>query len=117
MNIARALITASFTMLFAGIAVAHDWQMQSIQIRTRWAASVGASNSLPEYPRPQLVRSHWRNLNGRWQYAVTPKNSAVPSKYDGSILVPYPLESVLSGVQRPLRPDQLLWYRRIITVE
>lgn len=90
--------------------------MQPVEIKTRWAASVHPDNPLPEYPRPQLVRKGWRNLNGAWSYAITSLGVTKPSHYDGVILVPYPLESALSGVQRALRPDQLLWYRRVISM-
>jgi len=90
--------------------------MQPVQIPTRWASLVRPTNVLPEYPRPQLVRRHWQNLNGLWHYSITAKNSKIPAQFDGSILVPYPLESALAGVQRPLQPDQLLWYRRTITL-
>lgn len=79
-------------------------------LRTSWAPAEPCP--LPEYPRPQLTRPHWVNLNGWWEYAVLPKENPAPSKYDGNILVPYAIESLLSGVQKPLLPDQRLWYRR-----
>ncbi len=67
---------------------------------------------LPEYPRPQMTRPDWVNLNGWWEYAILPKEQNSPIDFDGKILVPYPVESLLSGVQRQLTPDQRLWYRR-----
>ena len=67
---------------------------------------------LPEYPRPQLTRPGWVNLNGWWEVALLPLDQPAPSQYPGRILVPYPLESRLSGVQQPLLPEQRLWYRR-----
>ncbi|MBK7595047.1 MAG: glycoside hydrolase family 2 [Gemmatimonadetes bacterium] len=70
---------------------------------------------LPEYPRPQMVRQNWVNLNGPWAYAIAPKDAPRPSTWTGSILVPYPIESQLSGVQRAVTPDQKLWYRRNFT--
>ncbi len=70
-----------------------------------------------EYPRPQLERAHWINLNGLWQYSITPIAAAEPTKHDGEILVPFPVESSLSGVQKPVRADQALWYRRNFTAE
>jgi len=92
------------------------WRMQPLEIPTRWAASISPSNALPEYPRPQMTRGQWQNLNGLWDYAITSNDARRPDRYDGTILVPYPLESALSGVQRSLQPDQLLWYRRTFTL-
>jgi hypothetical protein len=84
---------------------------------THWAAEVGPDNALPEYPRPQLVRKDWLNLNGLWDYAVTPgADTAAPAAYDGKILVPYPIESALSGVRKAFLPEQKLWYRRTFAV-
>ncbi len=68
---------------------------------------------LPEYPRPQMTRPDWVNLNGWWEYAILPKEQAKPETFSGKILVPYAIESALSGVQKPLRPNQRLWYRRM----
>jgi hypothetical protein len=101
-------------ILRAQATEAQDWKMQPLQVQTRWAAAVTPKDVLPEYPRPQLVRRQWQNLNGLWHYAITAKDAGIPAQYDGNILVPYPLESALSGVQKPLLPDQLLWYRRSI---
>ena len=79
---------------------------------TRWATSVNPENALPEYPRPQMVRADWTNLNGLWSFAITSNTATKPMKFDGTILVPYPLESALSGVQKALQADETLWYRR-----
>lgn len=92
-----------------------SWHLQPTTIKTRWASRVNPANTLPEYPRPQLQRANWTNLNGLWQYAITDKNAASVSTYNGSILVPYPVESALSGVKKQLLPSQLLWYRRTLT--
>lgn len=90
---------------------AQAWQMASVPVQTRWAKEVSPTNALPEYPRPQLVRPSWTNLNGLWEYAITEKNAKL-AKYEGDILVPYPIESALSGVKKALLPSQLLWYKR-----
>lgn len=85
------------------------------ELITAWGSEVTAENAWTEYPRPQLTRDNWRNLNGHWEYAITNKvQEAAPEQWDGKILVPYPLESRLSGVQRLLDPREALWYRRNI---
>jgi len=114
----RALIFAmSVAVSLAEAAPAQSWKSQTSEIRTRWTASVAPDNVLPDYPRPQLVRQNWRNLNGLWNYAITSLKAPKPGRYEGSILVPYPLESALSGVHRSLQPTELLWYRRTIDME
>ncbi len=70
---------------------------------------------LPEYPRPQMTRPKWVNLNGLWEYTILPRSQEAPQKFDGLILVPYAIESYLSGVQKPLLPEQRLWYRRLFS--
>lgn len=67
---------------------------------------------LPEYPRPQMARPGWINLNGPWEYVIQAVEEKAPETYQGTILVPYAVESALSGVQQSLLPDQKLWYRR-----
>jgi hypothetical protein len=91
---------------------AQEYNMQPVPIQTRWAKDVSPTNALNEYPRPQLVRNNWTNLNGLWDYTITTKDAVKPISFDGQILVPYPLESVLSGVKKTLQPTQNLWYKR-----
>ncbi|CAM5559284.1 Hydrolase OS=Streptomyces fumanus OX=67302 GN=GCM10018772_56570 PE=3 SV=1 [Streptomyces fumanus] len=85
------------------------------ELRTEWADEVGPDNAHPEYPRPQLTRADWRNLNGRWQFAAAEAGERPPVGKDlgERILVPYPVESQLSGVQRH---EDRMWYRRTFTV-
>ena len=80
---------------------------------TRWGefALNVAPTGWQEYPRPQMVRPDWLNLNGIWNYCITEKNNR-RWKAEDDILVPFPIESALSGVQRALLPDERLWYRR-----
>ena len=82
------------------------------QLKTRWAKDVTADNCHPEYPRPHLVRGNWQNLNGLWDYAVTASRATEMGKPQGNILVPFPIESALSGVKQQLPKDHVLWYRR-----
>jgi hypothetical protein len=88
------------------------WSPAKGPLMTRWAAEVSPERVHPEYPRPQLVRSDWLNLNGLWQYAIVPTNVVRPERWEGDILVPFPVESALSGVMKPVGPDRRLWYRR-----
>ncbi|EMI46872.1 glycoside hydrolase family 2 protein [Rhodopirellula sp. SWK7] len=80
---------------------------------TQWGSELTPENAWTEYPRPQLVRENWTNLNGMWDYTVTPeKQFKTPDTWDGEILVPFCLESRLGGVQRMLDPTEALWYHR-----
>lgn len=81
-------------------------------LRTRWAADVSPTLPWPEYPRPQMVRREWQNLNGQWEYAVRDSGATQPTAFDGHILVPFAIESQLSGVRQPVSETQRLWYRR-----
>jgi len=93
-----------------------QWQVQPVSIKTRWAKDINPDKPLPEYPRPQMIRTAWTNLNGLWDYAITSRNSQKPTHYDGKILVPYPVESALSGIQQQLTANQSLWYRKCFKV-
>jgi hypothetical protein len=111
-------VAVLFVCLTAGSVSAAEWNIPAnAPLLTRWAREVSPTNALPEYPRPQLVRKEWANLNGLWDYAITPKaEDRPPAAYDGKILVPYPVESALSGVMKALQPEQKLWYRRTFDV-
>jgi hypothetical protein len=93
---------------------AVEWRPAGDRIMTRWAAEVGPENALPEYPRPQMVREEWLNLNGLWDYAIVAKDSDRPSTWAGKILVPFAAESALSGVGKPVGPARALWYHRTV---
>ena len=92
-----------------------SWYPKGNHIKTRWAAKVNPECPLPEYPRPIMKRGEWKNLNGLWDYAITDATST-PDKFEGEILVPFAIESSLSGVMRPLEPGKALWYKRDITI-
>lgn len=93
-----------------------EWKPAEGGLMTRWAKEVSPERVLPEYPRPQMIRDRWMNLNGLWDYAIRPKDDQETAEYDGRILVPFPIESAMSGVRKPLRPDERLWYRRTFAV-
>ena len=84
-------------------------------MKTVWGEKLDPAHILEEYPRPQMTRESYLNLNGTWEYAIT-ETDAPPENYDGEILVPFSPESVLSGVNRTLLPTQTLWYRRALTL-
>lgn len=86
------------------------------QLYTRWGKELDCNHVLQEYPRPLLQRADYINLNGYWDYAVT-HTFKKPAVYDGKILVPFSPESVLSGVNRQLQPDEYLWYRTFLPVD
>ncbi|SEN45201.1 Glycosyl hydrolases family 2 [Sphingomonas gellani] len=85
-------------------------------VTTRWGKQVTPENAWRSYPRPQLRRTAWQNLNGQWDYAITKASAVQPTRMDGKILVPFPVESRLSGVARRVMPDDRIWYRRSFTV-
>mgnify|MGYP001156514777 FL=1 len=98
------------------MSTSHEWHPAPSPLKTRWADRVDPACPLPEYPRPQLTRPDWQNLNGLWEYTIQPADSGIPGHFDGTILVPFPLESSLSGVAKPLDADEKLWYFRTFTI-
>ena len=92
------------------------WQPIPGHIMTRWAKDVTPVNTWQEYPRPQMTRPKWLNLNGLWEYVIAPKTQDIVPEFHGQILVPFPIESALSGVKYPLQSNERLWYRRIFSV-
>ncbi len=103
-------------VLLACSVQAQDWKPAGERIKTEWASRIAPQAPLPEYPRPQMVRYAWQNLNGLWDYALKPAGSNVPSSFDGKILVPYPVESSLSGVMKTVGEKQELWYHRTFNI-
>ena len=102
-------------VLLLGLAVAGSALAAPARLETPWTRKVDPDAPWPEYPRPQLVRESWTNLNGRWDYAIRPASVATPpTQYDGRIVVPFAVESALSGVQRRVQPTERLWYRRTL---
>lgn len=92
------------------------WRRQDNPLTTPWTAQVSPRKAWPEYPRPQMVRTSWTNLNGLWDYAITPQTAERPETWDGQILVPFCVESALSGVKQSVGTDQALWYQRRLKI-
>lgn len=93
-----------------------QWKPAGDKIKTQWAEQVNPKSVLPEYPRPLMERSEWQNLNGEWEYAIKPVGEVEPATFDGNILVPFAVESSLSGVQKEVGEKNELWYKRSFTV-
>ncbi|MBO7680558.1 MAG: hypothetical protein J6S75_12920 [Thermoguttaceae bacterium] len=108
-------LAALAAALCAPGALAADWKPVEGQLFSKFTKDVDPANPLPEYPRPQMVRSDWVNLNGLWDYAIAPKDDAYPGA-QGQILVPFAAESALSGVKKPVGAENNLWYQRKFTV-
>ncbi|OLF11647.1 glycoside hydrolase [Actinophytocola xinjiangensis] len=110
-----ATVTAVALLPAATATAAPDWQPGTPPLSTPWTDEVGPDNALPEYPRPQLTRPDWRNLNGVWEFAGAGSLGTPPvgQTLAERILVPYPVESALSGIQRS---EDRMWYRRTFDV-
>lgn len=93
-----------------------QWKPVEGRIRTQWSEQVNPDNVLPEYPRPIMERTEWKNLNGLWDYAIIEKGKHAPSVFDGKILVPFAVESSLSGVAKTVGAEKELVYRRSFEV-
>jgi len=109
------LILSLLALMQAAQAPPPPTPLPATRLQTRWAADVKPDRVWPEYPRPQLERRQWTNLNGTWDYAITASDAEPPSSFTGRILVPFPIESQLSGAGVWVAPDQRLWYRRTFT--
>lgn len=105
-----------FILLATTLSLSAQWKPAGDRLKTRWASQIDVDNVLPEYPRPIMERSQWENLNGLWDYAILPVGKQTPTSFDGKILVPFAVESSLSGVQKRLGSENELWYQREFTV-
>lgn len=97
-------------LVFSMQVSTHAQKLNPVGMKTTWGENVTPENAWRQYPRPQLVREHWMNLNGLWDYAIVGRNENMPDSFDGKILVPFCVESTLSGVGKKVQPDQKLWY-------
>ncbi|MGQ9620358.1 MAG: PA14 domain-containing protein, partial [Bacteroidales bacterium] len=110
-------------LLFCTVILVYDcerkeqagWKIPDNPLLTEWSLKVDPLKPWPEYPRPDMIRSRWLNLNGLWNYAIASSDTR-PEKWDGKILVPYPVESALSGVKKRVTENENLWYRTFFKV-
>ena len=112
----KKLCLSYFLLMFVTISFAQttSWKIAGDRIKSPWADSVNPANTLPDYPRPQLQRNNWQSLNGLWQYSILPKSDdeTIPASFQGNILVPFCIESALSGVAKTVGKDSIIWYER-----
>jgi beta-galactosidase/beta-glucuronidase len=111
-NMRQLSILAIAAVLFVHTSTAQEWKPVEGKIASEWAGKVDPANPLPEYPRPQLERKVWASLNGLWSYSITPKDAQTTNTWMGKILVPFAVESSLSGVGKTVGKDSTLWYTR-----
>lgn len=110
----RILLNVGFCLLAVSVMA---WSVKGEKIKTEWSGKVTPENVWQEYPRPQLKRSGWNNLNGLWKYSVTDKSTQKSAvSYQEEILVPFAIESALSGVNKTFTANDKLWYKRDFTL-
>lgn len=109
-------ITLTIFLLLLSWGIQAQWKPAGDKIKTDWGEALNPTQVLPEYPRPQMERKDWQNLNGMWNYAIIRKGSPEPTAYDGKILVPFCAESSLSGVMKEVGENKELWYNRNFTI-
>lgn len=112
----KNFLILSLLLAFLTTEVCAQWKSAGDKIKTQWANKINTSAVLPEYPRPIMERNEWKNLNGLWEYAITDLGGNVPAHFDGQILVPFAVESSLSGVGQRVGAKKELWYSRSFEV-
>ena len=115
MNMKKNFLTMLLALALYSSTFAQ-WKPAGNKIKTSWGEQLDPKNVLPEYPRPIMERNDWKNLNGLWKYAITPKGTPAPAAYQGDILVPFAVESSLSGVGKMINEKEELWYQRTFDV-
>lgn len=115
MNMKKNFLTMLLALALCSSTFAQ-WKPAGNKIKTSWGEQLDPKNVLPEYPRPIMERNDWKKLNGLWKYAITPKGTPAPAAYQGDILVPFAVESSLSGVGKMINEKEELWYQRTFDV-
>jgi beta-galactosidase/beta-glucuronidase len=115
-NTVRKLILLLATFAITQFCYCQEWKIVGGKIHTVWSEKVSPDKVWQEYPRPQLVRDNWKNLNGLWNYSVMAKDQNKPASFQGKILVPFAIESALSGVAKKVGKDSTLWYHTNFTI-
>ena len=115
MNMKKNFLTMLLALALCSSTFAQ-WKPAGNKIKTSWGEQLDPKNVLPEYPRPIMERNDWKNLNGPWKYAITKKGDPTPAAYQGDILVPFAVESSLSGVGKMINEKEELWYQRTFDV-
>ena len=115
MNMKKNFLTMLLALALCSSTFAQ-WKPAGDKIKTSWGEQLDPKNVLPEYPRPIMERNDWKNLNGLWKYAITKKGDPTPAAYQGDILVPFAVESSLSGVGKMINEKEELWYQRTFDV-
>ena len=108
-------IAILFLLNFSSVFIVNADEPGKV-MQTPWTEKVDKQLPLNNYPRPAMERNNWQNLNGQWDFCIQTANAGIPAKWEGQILVPYPVESYLSGVQRKVSKDEALWYRKNIAI-
>lgn len=106
----------ALALLALGVSAFAQWQPAGDRIKTSWGEQIDPNNVWPEYPRPIMERQQWKNLNGLWSYAIAERGNNTPQQWDGQILVPFAIESSLSGVGKTVGQNKELWYKRTFDV-
>ena len=106
---------AVMTALSCNTASMSEWAPVGDRIMTVWGENLDPSDVLAEYPRPQMQREHYQMLHGEWDYAIVPQSDEYTFESQGKILVPFSPETLLSGVERQLQPDEYLWYQKVLS--